>query len=167
MNWEAIGAVGETVGALAVLVTLVYLAVQIRQNTKAVQATAVDSATSHLSKIREVIFVNADVANMYRRGNEDPASLSEDDTIRYRLLVHNIMLALSNSITQASVSGLSESEAHSELSILGRVLKTPGGRWFWGACRHEFEESFRGIIDDLYLDIYDEQPQDIRSAGTA
>jgi hypothetical protein len=54
MNWEAIGAVGETVGALAVLVTLVYLAVQIRQNTKAVRAAAVDSTTSHLSKIREV-----------------------------------------------------------------------------------------------------------------
>ncbi len=33
MNWEAIGAVGEILGALAVLVTLVYLAAQIRQNT--------------------------------------------------------------------------------------------------------------------------------------
>ena len=96
MKWEAIGAVGETVGALAVLATLVYLAMQIRQNTKAVQAAAVDSANSQVSKIREVIFADADVANMYRRGNEDPASLSQDDTIRYRLLIHNIMLALSN-----------------------------------------------------------------------
>ena len=33
MNWEAIGAVGESLGAIAVLVTLIYLAVQIRQNT--------------------------------------------------------------------------------------------------------------------------------------
>jgi hypothetical protein len=32
MNWEAIGAVGETVGAVAVVVTLIYLAVQIRQS---------------------------------------------------------------------------------------------------------------------------------------
>lgn len=71
------------------------------------------------------------------------------------------MLALSNSITQASVFGLSKSEARSELSILGRVLLTPGGRWFWGAYRHEFEESFRRIIDDLYFDIYDENPQDL------
>ena len=166
MNWEAIGAVGETVGALAVLVTLVYLAVQIRQNTKAVQAAAVDSTTSHVSKIREVIFANADVANMYRRGNEDPASLSEDDTIRYRLLIHNIMLSLSNSITQASVSGILESKAQVELPILGRVIGTAGGRWFWEAYRHEFEESFRGMIDGLYLNIYDERPQDVQSAGT-
>ena len=33
MNWDAIGAVGESLGAIAVLITLFYLAVQIRQNT--------------------------------------------------------------------------------------------------------------------------------------
>ena len=33
MNWEAIGAIGEVLGAAAVVVTLGYLAVQIRQNT--------------------------------------------------------------------------------------------------------------------------------------
>jgi hypothetical protein len=30
MNWDAIGAIGETVGAVAVIATLFYLAVQIR-----------------------------------------------------------------------------------------------------------------------------------------
>ena len=33
MNWDAIGAIGEIIGALAVFLTLVYLATQIRQNT--------------------------------------------------------------------------------------------------------------------------------------
>ena len=31
MNWDAIGAVGEIVGALAVVISVIYLAVQIRQ----------------------------------------------------------------------------------------------------------------------------------------
>ena len=35
MNWEAIGAVGETVGALAVLITLIILVVQIRHSARA------------------------------------------------------------------------------------------------------------------------------------
>ena len=34
MNWEAIGAVGETVGGIGVIVTLIYLAIQVRQNTR-------------------------------------------------------------------------------------------------------------------------------------
>jgi hypothetical protein len=33
MNWEAIGAIGEIVGSFAVLITLIYLAQQIKQNT--------------------------------------------------------------------------------------------------------------------------------------
>lgn len=34
MNWEAIGAIGEIVGAIAVLLTLFYLSIQIRQGVK-------------------------------------------------------------------------------------------------------------------------------------
>ncbi len=37
MNWDAIGAVGEVLGALAVVVTLGYLAIQMRQNTAALR----------------------------------------------------------------------------------------------------------------------------------
>ncbi len=34
MNWDAIGAVGEIIGAAAVVVTLAYLALQVRPSTK-------------------------------------------------------------------------------------------------------------------------------------
>lgn len=40
MNWEAVGAEGEILGAFAVIITLGYLAVQVRQNTRAMQASA-------------------------------------------------------------------------------------------------------------------------------
>lgn len=158
MNWEAIGAVGETVGALAVLLTLVYLAIQIRQNTRSVQAAAVDSANTQVSRIREVVLSNADLTSLYRRGNEDPLSLSEDEIIRYRLLVHNICAALSNSLTQSSVSGLSWNISQVNLTVLKRVMATPGGRWFWDLYRHEFEETFQSTCDDIYAEIYDERP---------
>jgi hypothetical protein len=38
MNWEAIGAVGEIVGALAVVLSLIYLAIQVRQNSNMARA---------------------------------------------------------------------------------------------------------------------------------
>jgi hypothetical protein len=37
MNWEAIAATGELIGASAVVVSLIYLAAQIRQNTRQVR----------------------------------------------------------------------------------------------------------------------------------
>ena len=40
MNWEAVAAIAESVGAIFVVITLLYLAVQIRQNT-AMNASAI------------------------------------------------------------------------------------------------------------------------------
>ena len=45
MNWEALSALGEIAGAMAVIVTLVYLSVQIRQNTKASRVAAVQAGS--------------------------------------------------------------------------------------------------------------------------
>ena len=38
MNWEAVSALGTIIGSAAVLLTLIYLATQIRQNTEAIYA---------------------------------------------------------------------------------------------------------------------------------
>ena len=40
MNWEAIGAIGELLGAITVIATLIYLAIQVRQNTTSIQTAA-------------------------------------------------------------------------------------------------------------------------------
>ena len=38
MNWEAAGAIGEILGSIAVFITLIYLAIQVQQNTRHVRA---------------------------------------------------------------------------------------------------------------------------------
>ena len=43
MNWEAIGATGEIIGAVGVIVTLVYLAIQIRQNTASLKSSTLQA----------------------------------------------------------------------------------------------------------------------------
>ncbi len=52
MNWDALGAVGEIVGAVAVVATLVYLSIQIRQNTKSERASALDASINAFSAVR-------------------------------------------------------------------------------------------------------------------
>ena len=149
MNWNAIGAVGEIVGALAVFLTLVYLAMQIRQNTKAIQASANHASVSEVNQVRTSIFENADLATIYVRGTAQPDDLDEASRVRFRLLLHNIFLSVSNIQAQTKFTGLSQSTWESQMIILGRVLGSPGGQWFWRGFRLEFEESFREIVDKI------------------
>lgn len=148
MNWDAIGAVGEILGALAVFCTLVYLAVQIRQNTNAVRASGVDAAISKVNDVREALFSNEQLTKIYVQGSKDPESLDEEAIFRYRLLVHNILLAESNVYAQYTLTGLSESNWETQLLIVIRVISTPGGTWFWKNHKYEFEVTFRKEVDD-------------------
>ena len=65
MNWDAAGAIGEIIGAIAVFLTLAYLAIQIRQNTNAVRTTALDSSVNSVMRAREKIFEDPDLVRIY------------------------------------------------------------------------------------------------------
>jgi hypothetical protein len=152
MNWEAAGAIGEIIGALAVFLTLVYLAVQIRQNTKAVQASAVDASIKQVTGVRQSLYENAEIAEIYVKGMADPHDLDEVSQTRFRVLLHNIFLSISNVYSQTNFAGLDTSEWESQLVVLKRVLAAPGARWFWHEYKLEFDEKFREQVDNLLQD---------------
>ena len=71
MNWDAIGAIGEVIGAIAVLVTLFYFAIQIRQNNRNVEESlrslrlsAADATVASFSRYRELIS-QKEIAEIY------------------------------------------------------------------------------------------------------
>lgn len=149
MNWEAAGAIGEIIGALAVFITLVYLAVQIRQNTGAVRAAALDSSVNALMTIRSKIHDNGELTGIYLRGSENPESLTDTELTRYRLLLTNIVWSILNLYTQSKYANLSESVWISQKPILKRILSTKGGEWYWSLHKSEFEVSFALEVDAI------------------
>lgn len=73
MNWDAIGAVGELVDAVAVIVTFIYLAGQLRQNAKALR-----SSTYQAFNDSSFSWVDSEIENSAMLGKiSDKASLDE------------------------------------------------------------------------------------------
>ncbi len=142
MNWEAVGAIGEIVGALAVFLTLAYLAVQIRQNTNAVRATALDSSVNSVLVVREKLFEDPELMGLYLKGLENPEGLNEIDKARFMLLMQNILWALWNAYSQAEIAELSSDFWESQKSVVRRVFSSQGGEWFLNNYGHEFPASF-------------------------
>lgn len=54
MNWDAIGAIGEIIGAIAVVATLFYLAVQVRETRKDARLSAIQAQRSAVQANREL-----------------------------------------------------------------------------------------------------------------
>lgn len=87
MNWEAIGAIGEIVGALAVVVTLVYLVIQIRQNTAAVATATYESTMTGFNDINVVVASDPELASLLDRGTQSPDALSAEEITQFNFLL--------------------------------------------------------------------------------
>ena len=75
MNWDAISAIGEATGAIAVLLTLIYLSIQVRHNTKIASADLSSRGQASFSRYREMCLPYASIILKARRGE----SLTEEE----------------------------------------------------------------------------------------
>ena len=87
MDWEAIGAIGEAVGAVALVVTLIYLATQIRQNTVAQETTSVWLMTQIFNQSHVSILENDEVAHLAAQAKQGEFQSELEQTRAYSLLM--------------------------------------------------------------------------------
>ena len=90
MNWEAIGAIGEVLGAILVLLTLAFLAVQIRQNTASVKASTYQNLLSERADWQRSI-VSSENAGLMIKGLYRQNSLSSDEASQYHVYMLQLL----------------------------------------------------------------------------
>jgi len=130
MNWEALAAVGEILGAVAVFVTLLYLAIQVRQNTAAMTTSTYDSIISGFNDVNGIVVNNPEVASILHRGSADPGSLSDAEAIQYAFLFRcwsNQWLKL---LRLHQKGALSEAEWRPFAEEAAQAFMTPGATLF-------------------------------------
>ncbi len=159
MDWtiQDLGALGELVGAIGVIITLVYLAYQIRQNTVQLEqntlvskAAAVSASNMALRETRHSIYESTEISEIYFRGNENPQDLGEVPRMMYRLMMMNITEVMLDIYTQTSTTGFSpEMWATTGVKLVERVLTTAGGQWFWETYAECYPSSFRTEVDRI------------------
>jgi len=148
MNWEAIGAIGEIVGAAGVIITLVYLSVQIRQNTSATNRANVRNVLeSNNSALKSLL--DESVADLFIRGLKSLDTLSEIE--RYRF--DNAFYQWVGSCEQAFIDNRegrfsADSLVVYENALTGYLL-TPGGSQWWEERQIWFSPPFREDVNRL------------------
>lgn len=152
MNWEMFTAYAESLSAVGVIVSLIYVGFQIRQNTRMMHASSIDATIGASNYVREQIVANEDVAAIYHKGNLNPEGLTAEETVRYRILIHSILWTSWNSFAQTELTGLDRTVFDAQKPFIKRVVSTPGGKWFWQNYRGEFEENFRNKIEEILTD---------------
>ncbi len=157
MNWAAIGAIGELAGAIGVIATLGYLAFQIRQNTRQLvqnelssRATAANVCVIAVREMRRTVYESSELTEIWLKGMNNPDELAENDFYRFRLLMQNVIDGIWDIHSQTVVTGfLPETWETQGVTVVERVIATPGGHRVWAQFRENYPSEFRVEVDRI------------------
>src|SRR5204863_5429859 len=83
MNWEEVSAIAQMIGSIAVVFSVLYLAIQVHQSTRIAKLAAQDAAATALRDVTKTFAENTELARIWRVGLEDLHSLSGEEQARF------------------------------------------------------------------------------------
>ncbi len=147
MTLQDLGSIGEFIAAIATLVTLVYLAVQIRQNTSSMRASMFQEAVRDFALASDVLASDADLARIWRTGIRDFDALEPDERHRFAAYALGLFRRTENVFFQTQHGALDPAFGESVIGSVRIMGSWPGVVAWWARARVLFSPSFREYVD--------------------
>lgn len=158
MGLSQLADLGELLSGVAVVASLVYLAVQIRQNTRTVRASTLHQNTDLWSSLF-LRLAEPDLARAYVAGMAGQPDIKPLQYTQFFFLCRSMFLAFENQHYQMR-HGVLDSEAYAgyERSISTQVLAFRGFRLWWKLNRSMYSPDFVDHVDAMIADVPEADP---------
>ncbi len=147
---QLLGNYGEFVGAIAIVITLVYLAIQVRQNTRMMRASIRQARSDSAVHLYSLGATSVIAENREKESRGEALTEVEED----RMFLWNICIWRQQQTTffQAQ-DGLLDVQTGDEQSIIVRTLtQSPSTRRFWADPMRALDSRFVAWVDATQSD---------------
>lgn len=148
MNWDALAATAELLGALGVLASLAYLGLQIRQNTTWLRQQAFQLSTNEVRRWASHFSGSRANSELFLKGQRDFASLDSIERFQFTMMIFEICSVWSTyqrHSEEGDLLGLAES---AEASI-GSWIDQGWFRGWWKLNAYMFPPDFKSFVNEL------------------
>ena len=150
MTLIELGSLGEFIGAIGVVVSLIYLALQIGHNTRAVRSSMHQDMIESTLRIAESLSDNADVSRIVLKADEDYENLTREERFRFESYAERVFGNFESVFYSYRNSMIEEDLWESwESSYLGDISRDAMRR-FWQEERPPHLRDFMDFVDDYY-----------------
>jgi hypothetical protein len=149
MSLEQISYLSQIVGGIAVIASLIFVGLQLRQGARATHLSAYQAAQERLDNVRQVLASDADLAGIFSQGVADPMRLDDQQLFRFRALMFVLANAMQTLHVMFVQSDIDAAEWNRVQPTALRIFGTPGGRAWLTLFRHEIDGTFAKTLDDL------------------
>jgi hypothetical protein len=152
MNLSDLGNIGEFIGSIAVIGSLIYVGYQIRQNTIATERSNARQTASDHARANFAI-MDEKVADIVLRGLNNLGDLTPVERYRLDLAIAGWLEGIEQAFADYAQNNFKESSLKQYRTRILALLDTPGGRAWWKECDVWFSEEFQLDLNEL-LDIH-------------
>ena len=147
MNWEAIGSIGEIVGAAAVVVSVLYLAFQIRQNTHSVRGSTIQAVTETIQRENRW---SSDLGETFVKAIESPSEVTAVEAFKLGEWLSAAMSARQNEYFQYKKKLMDQEMWDASLGIIRSIMSVEFCRnWWHGYDKQVYSPEFVAVVDDV------------------
>ena len=163
LNWNAVGAAAELLGALAVIATLVYLARQVRHSAEQTRLSGVQAIQSANDRAYDPIY-SPEMMSIWNRGHNDRDGLPEADRRIFDLLLVRLIASYGSTVYQHDRGAYDDQMMANATTFLASILSTPGGRSWYEKTEIPIGASAKKRLDAVLQSIDSNSP-DTRPAA--
>ncbi|MAY37112.1 MAG: hypothetical protein CMN84_13530 [Spongiibacteraceae bacterium] len=147
MGWSQISAFADILGATAVILSLIYLAYQIKDARRSFVAGAQQQLGGDFSSFMESIWSDEEVFALWYKSLNTPEKLSETEKTRFGMMMFSMFAHFSNVFELARIDN---SFLERYAPVMDRMLSMPHIQGWWQRNAHGFSErsEFRRYIDE-------------------
>ena len=149
MGLQQLAQVGEFLGGLGVLLTLIYLAVQIRGNTKAVGSAAAQQTHDTLTDAYFRLAQDAALNRIFRAGTQDIKALSDAELGQFFAFWSGTLYVVQNWLYQRDNGALDEELVMTFLHGVAANFHADGFKEYWNSRRVTFSPTLQEWVDGI------------------
>src|SRR5213075_681439 len=149
MNWDAISAISQLVGSLAVVLSVLYLAVQVHQSTRVAKVAMQDAAATALRDVTKPLMENAELERIWRVGLEDLNALSTEERARFFHAAYQFLKAFETIHFHYSYGLMDKQLWEGWYGLLRHYVTSPGMAYYWKLRPEVFSRRFRNFVNTI------------------
>lgn len=168
MTAADISNIAQALAAVATVLSLLFVGVQIRQNTRALKATSHHAITDSFNALNVLVYSDPRVARLQRLGLAGIGNFDEDEALQFSWLLLANFRIFETLFYQYKTGTMEEQLYEAELRTLNWIASQPGFQAWWTVNPISFSTEFRAFIDGLISEArVAGQSKQIDSSGTA
>ena len=164
MKLKKWASLAEIIGAVAVVVSLIYVGIQVNDSAGASRSAAANDANVALQQWYMQVGQSKDTGSVVFRGLVSDQALEDEEEFQYLMMTHGFFLAVQNSYLLADEGTIDLELRNSLVNAIGGINRLPGMKRYWRQRKSYLHAGFAEWVElvqttargeQITMDLYD------------